>query len=92
MTEDEIDRVIEAIDQHKSFQSPATNKTDSKTDGNALDNENVFDNVDAIRDDGQYPVFPLVYPNNATYSPKTGEMHIDKNASRDKLKIYKPAK
>eukprot|EP01084_Bolivina_argentea_P033536 62019_1 len=38
-----------------------------------------------------YPVWPLVIPNNCSYDPKTGKMSVNHGQQRNKLVVYKPA-
>ena len=78
------------INIHPSTESKFTFQASSNT-GSSYGIAATTTNIQTYHvEDDEYPVIPLVYPNNASYDPETGKMNIDMNAQRDKLNIYKP--
>ena len=66
-------------------------RSQMQSHSNNFENNNNNHNHNIV-DDGQFPVWPIIIPNNCTYNKETRKMTVNHNQPRDKLVPYKPVK
>eukprot|EP01084_Bolivina_argentea_P266715 452513_1 len=98
LNNDQINRLVEALTQENSKSQPTdtdSNNFDYKTSDDDDNDADIKDGYDFVNNDfendGEYPVLPVIIPNNCIYDPNTGKMKVNHHQSRDKLVPYKPA-
>ena len=94
MNTNETNKVIRALQKEKNKSSQSGNERNYFAYPD-LDVENEYDfisNDDVKDDEGEFPVWPLIIPNNCTYNKETGKMAVNHDKPRDKLVPYKPVK